>query len=137
MHDVDAGFPRALRAMFAVAEVHPFNAGNGRLARLVMNSQLSANEEARIIIPTLYREPYLDCLRVLTREGDPTPFIKVMTDMQRWTAAFAYEELDYVILAMANCNAFEKSLVQSQLLWPQTDDEGDDPDDQTGAVPSC
>ena len=54
MHDVDAGFPRALLAMFVVAEVHPFNDGNGRLARLVMNSQLSANEEARIIIPTLY-----------------------------------------------------------------------------------
>lgn len=133
MHDVDAGLPRALLAMFIVVEVHPFNDGNGRLARLVMNSQLSANEEARIIIPTLYREPYLDCLRVLTREGDPTPFIKVMTDMQHWTAAFAYEELDHVILAMANCNAFEKSLVQSQLLWPQTDDEGDDPEDQTVA----
>jgi hypothetical protein len=39
MHDVDAGFPRALLAMFVVAEVHPFNDGNGRLARLVISAQ--------------------------------------------------------------------------------------------------
>jgi hypothetical protein len=30
-----------------------------------MNSELSAAGEARIIVPTLYREQYLDCLREL------------------------------------------------------------------------
>ena len=33
LHDVDAGLPRALLAMFIVSEVHPFNDGNGRIAR--------------------------------------------------------------------------------------------------------
>jgi len=32
---------RALLAMFIVSEVHPFIDGNGRLARLVMNAELS------------------------------------------------------------------------------------------------
>jgi len=64
---------RALLAMFLVAEVHPFTDGNGRLARLVMNAELSVVGASRIIVPTLCREEYLDCLRVLTRQGEPAP----------------------------------------------------------------
>jgi hypothetical protein len=40
LHDVDAGMFRALLAMFIVSEVHSFNDGNGRLAHLVINSEL-------------------------------------------------------------------------------------------------
>lgn len=60
-------------AMFLVSEVHPFNDGNSRLARLLMNAELSVVGACRIIIPTLFREEYMDCLRVLSREGNPTP----------------------------------------------------------------
>jgi hypothetical protein len=119
MHDVEAGLPRALLAMFIVSEVHPFNDGNGRLARLVMNSELSAAGEARIIVPTLYREQYLDCLRVLTRMAQTQPYLDAMTNIQRWTAAFGYEDLDATIDSMTRCNAFEKSLVEHRLLWPE------------------
>ena len=45
---VPAGTARALMAMFVVSEVHPFNDGNGRLARLVMNAELSAAGACRI-----------------------------------------------------------------------------------------
>lgn len=123
MHDVDAGLPRALLAMFIVAEVHPFNDGNGRLARLVMNSELSAAGEARIIVPTLYREQYLDCLRELTRSARTEPYFDAMTNIQRWTAAFSFEDLDATIDLMKRCNAFEKSLVKHQLLLPRQSDE--------------
>jgi hypothetical protein len=118
MHDVDAGLPRALLAMFIVSEVHPFNDGNGRLARLVMNSELSAAGESRIIVPTLYREQYLDCLRVLTRTAQPQPYLDAMTHIQRWTAAFSYENLDTTLDMMRQCHAFEKSLVEHRLLGP-------------------
>ncbi|MEB0060145.1 Fic family protein [Variovorax sp. LG9.2] len=123
MHDVDAGLARALLAMFIVSEVHPFNDGNGRLARLVMNSELSAAGEARIIVPSLYREQYLDCLRELTRSARTEPYIDAMTNIQRWTAAFSFEDLDATIDLMKRCNAFEKSLVKHQLLWPRQSDE--------------
>jgi hypothetical protein len=118
MHDVEAGLPRALLAMFIVSEIHPFNDGNGRLARLFMNSELSAAGEARIIIPTLYREQYLDCLRALTRTAQTKPYLDAMTNIQRWTAAFSYENLDATIDSMRRCNAFEKSLTEYRLLWP-------------------
>lgn len=118
LHDLEPGLARALYAMFLVAEVHPFDDGNGRLARLVMNAELSQAHDCRIIIPTLYRETYLDCLRVLTRQGDPAPFIKAMTFIQQWTASFEFESLDDVISIMRRCNAFEESLVQYRLLKP-------------------
>ncbi|MFT4102567.1 MAG: Fic family protein [Burkholderiaceae bacterium] len=116
---VPPGIARALMAMFLVSEVHPFTDGNGRLARIVMNAELSVVDGCRIIVPTLFREEYLDCLRVLTREGDPKPFLDAMQWIHEWTAAFDYENLDQVIADMRACNAFEKSRVQYKLLLPR------------------
>lgn len=115
---VPPGTARALMAMFLVSEVHPFADGNGRLARLVMNAELSVVNSCRIIVPTLFREEYLDSLRVLTREGNPSPFLDAMQWICQWTAAFDYEDLDKVIADMQLCNAFEKSRVQHKLLFP-------------------
>jgi Fic family protein len=115
---VPPGITRALLAMFLVSEVHPFNDGNGRLARLVMNAELSAAGSCRIIVPTLFRDEYLDCLRVLTREEDPAPYLSAMQKIHEWTAAFDYEDIDKVIEQMKACNAFEKSLVRHKLLNP-------------------
>ncbi len=113
---VQPGMARALLAMFIVSEVHPFIDGNGRLARLVMNAELSVVNACRVIVPTLFREEYLDYLRVLTRQGKPEPFISAMQKIQQWSAAFDYTDLDRVIDQMKACNAFEKSLKQYQLL---------------------
>lgn len=115
---VQPGTARALLAMFLIAEIHPFTDGNGRLARLVMNAELSAAGACRIIVPTLFREEYLDCLRVLSRDGDPAPFISAMQRIHNWSAAFDYKDLDQVIFQMTACHAFERSRVQYKLLWP-------------------
>lgn len=116
---VAPGAARALLAMFIVTEVHPFTDGNGRTARLVMNAELSAVNECRIIVPTLYREEYMDCLRLLTRQRDPKPFIKAMVHIHQWTAGFDYEDIADTIKQMTQCNAFEKSRVQFKLLLPR------------------
>ena len=115
---VPPGTARALLAMFLVSEVHPFTDGNGRLARLAMNAELSVVGACRIIVPTLFREEYLDCLRVLTREGNAAPFLDAMQHIHAWTAAFDFEDLDRAIADMKACNAFEKSRVQFKLLFP-------------------
>jgi len=114
---VPSGAARAMFAMFLVSEVHPFMDGNGRLARLVMNAELSAAGECRIVVPTLFREEYLDCLRVLTRDGTPVPLLAAMQLVHRWTAAFKYDDLDGVLADMKACNAFEKSRAQHKLLF--------------------
>lgn len=116
LSDVAPGMSRALLATFLVAEVHPFLDGNGRLARLVMNAELSAAGECRIIVPTLAREEYMDCLRKLTRQGDADGFIRYMGWLQQWSAGFDYGNLDGVIAEMKTCNAFERSRVEYRLL---------------------
>jgi hypothetical protein len=72
------GFPRAVFQMFLVAEVHPFNDGNGRLARLMMNAELSAVGEQRIVIPTIQRDDYLNALRGLSHSANPGALLRVL-----------------------------------------------------------
>ncbi len=66
---------RALYVLFLIAEVHPFNDGNGRISRLGMNAELEAVGQARLIIPTSLRNDYLTVLEALTMNGNPDPFI--------------------------------------------------------------
>lgn len=63
------GFARATFAMFLVSEVHPFTDGNGRLARVLMNSELSAAGLQRIVVTTRLRDGYLSGLRAMTLHG--------------------------------------------------------------------
>ncbi|MEM9259372.1 MAG: Fic family protein, partial [Bacteroidota bacterium] len=63
---------------FLISEVHPFEDGNGRVARLMMNAELAAAGQTKIIIPTVYRDDYLLNLRRLTRHHDATAYIRMM-----------------------------------------------------------
>lgn len=111
-------FAQALMAMFVVTEVHPFEDGNGRTARLAMNAYLTQASACRIIIPTAYREDYLLPLKALSRNSDPVPFIRSMTRAQAWSAAFDYSNFQNAWKQMAACNAFADDLTQHKLLHP-------------------
>ncbi len=91
---VPAGFPRALFIMVVVFEVHPFADGNGRVARVMMNAELSAVDAARIVIPSVYRNEYIAGLRrTSTSEGaDVSALMRVMGFAWRWTAAMPWED---------------------------------------------
>ena len=115
---VPEGLARAIYYAFLVAEVHPFVDGNGRLSRLVMNAELSRVGEARIIVPTLFHEEYVDCERQLSRQDDPTGFVRVLLLMQAWTVAFDYTDTDALIAAVTRTNALERSRAQFRLLMP-------------------
>ncbi len=85
------GIARALYVMLVVSEVHPFTDGNGRVARLMMNAELSAVGDARIVIPNVYRNEYISSLRrVSTSNGDLAGFLRVMEHAWRWTAAMPW-----------------------------------------------
>ena len=60
-------FAKAVFMLFMISEVHPFTDGNGRISRIMMNAELVAADQSKIIIPTVFREDYLDALRRLTR----------------------------------------------------------------------
>ena len=48
---LDAPFRRAAFIHFLISEVHPFADGNGRMARVMMNAELVAGDQERIVIP--------------------------------------------------------------------------------------
>jgi Fic family protein len=97
---------RATFLMFLVAEVHPFDDGNGRLARVVMNAELTAANQRRIIIPTAYRDDYLLALRAMTRQSNPTPLIRMLDYAQEFTARIDFRDLQNALAALRNANAF-------------------------------
>lgn len=82
---LDDAAARAAFAMFVVAEVHPFNDGNGRVARLAMNAELSRAGLVRWIVPTVLREDYLLALRALSRNGDPQAYLRMLTRVAQFS----------------------------------------------------
>ena len=87
------GLARALYVMIVITEVHPFEDGNGRVARVMMNAELSATAAARIVIPSVYRNEYLGGLRrTSTADGDITAYVRVMTHAWRWSAAMPWND---------------------------------------------
>lgn len=90
---VRAGFCRALFVLFVVSEVHPFVDGNGRVSRVMMNAELSAVGQARIVIPSVYRDEYISSLRrASTQEGDVRGLAQVLAHAWRWTATMPWAE---------------------------------------------
>ncbi len=90
---VRPGFWRALYMLFVVTEVHPFADGNGRVARVMMNAELSAVGQARIVIPSVYRTEYISSLRrASTHGGDVRALARVLAYAWRWTAAMPWSE---------------------------------------------
>jgi hypothetical protein len=78
-------FARAAYMMFFISEVHPFLDGNGRIARVMMNAELVAKSQTRILIPTVYRDDYLGALRKLTRKQDPAPYVRMLHRAQQYS----------------------------------------------------
>ena len=106
---VPAGFRRALYVMMVVIEVHPFTDGNGRVARVMMNAELSATDAARIVIPSVYRSEYVSGLRrtSVSAGADVSALVKVMSFAWRWTAAMLWGDRGATEGQMEATNALE------------------------------
>lgn len=97
---------RAIFMMFLVSEVHPFADGNGRAARIMMNAELVAGGQERIIIPTAYRVDYLGGLKALSQTGNPTPVIRMLDHAQRYTHGIDWKDLKTALAALTETGAF-------------------------------
>jgi len=113
-----AGFARAVFVMFLVSEVHPFDDGNGRIARVMMNSELTAVSEQRVIVPTVYRDDYLQALRALSRGGRAEPIVRVIDFAQQHAAAIDWSELNIARSELAATHAFEEPDGAARLKLP-------------------
>ncbi len=104
---LDHAFSRAVLLKFVIAEVHPFTDGNGRVARALMNAELSAGGEQRLLIPTVYREEYLTGLRALSRTQYPDALIEVLEYAQAFTARIPFGTYVEAETALRAAHAFE------------------------------
>ena len=87
-------YPRASAAVFAlflISEVHPYDDGNGRVARAAMCAELSAAGQARLVMPIVFRNEYQTALR-LSREGRFDLYVRTLAHAWRWTAAMPWQD---------------------------------------------
>ena len=99
-------FARAAYMMFVVSEVHPFLDGNGRVARVMMNAELVTADQAKIIIPTVYRDDYMGALRKLTRRSEPGAYVRMLVRAHAFSASIVGESMDELQRQLEEKNAF-------------------------------
>jgi hypothetical protein len=97
---------RAIFMMFLVSEVHPFVDANGRVARIMMNAELVAQGEQRIIIPTVFRNNYISALKALSQTGKSSPIVQVLDFAQRYATSIRWEDFDTARAELQSSNAF-------------------------------
>ena len=86
------GLKRSIFIHFLISEVHPFDDGNGRIARIMMNSGLVSQDLHKLIIPIVHRDSYLNGLKSGTRQGRFKTMTKVLHQLQCYTASLDWNE---------------------------------------------
>ena len=82
----------------------------------MMNAELVAADDQRIIIPIVYRNNYLAALKAMTDDSRGEPLIRTLEFAQRYAAAIPFDVFDEANFVMARTKAFIKP--------NQTDDVG-------------
>ena len=103
---LESSIAKALFMMFLVSEVHPFLDGNGRVARVMLNAELVAAGESKIMIPTVFRDDYIGALRRLTRRSDPGAYIRMMERAREFSANVYGDDRKAMEAYLTRCNAF-------------------------------
>ncbi|MGI8806854.1 MAG: Fic family protein [Acidimicrobiales bacterium] len=109
LDDLPAGLPRALFVLFLVSEVHPYDDGNGRVARAAMCAELTAAGQSRIVVPIVFRNEYQTALRGLSREGRLDLYARTLAHAWRWTAGMPWQDRGAVDGYLAVTNALVDS----------------------------
>lgn len=106
---IEIPFYRAIFMKFLISEVHPFNDGNGRLSRIMMNAELISHGEERIIIPNIYRGNYLSALSALSHHGTPEPLFRTLDFAQKYVASLPWEDFERTLKLLHETNALMDS----------------------------
>lgn len=101
-------FARALFMLFMISEVHPFSDGNGRISRIMMNAELTAAGQSKIIIPTVFRSDYLSALRQLTRKDNPEKLIHAIQRVRQFSFNLRGDSFEEMRDYLERCNAFKE-----------------------------
>ena len=118
MVGIEDAFHRSIFLHYMLAETHPFNDGNGRISRILMTRELMAASLSRIVIPTVYRDDYVDSLRALSRRDDPSILVRNLEFCQRVSAACSASSAAEAIYTWATAYGFCENPRQARLTMP-------------------
>ena len=99
-------FAKAAYMMFLISEVHPFLDGNGRIARVMMNAELSSKALSKIIIPTVYREDYMGAVKKLTKQRESDAYIRMLLRAWEFSSYVYDDDFNSMEAYLKKCNAF-------------------------------
>jgi hypothetical protein len=72
----------------------------------MMNAELVAQGQSKIIIPTVYRDDYLGVLRKLTRQQETGSFIKMLQYAWEFSSHIYSDSMNQMQEQLERCNAF-------------------------------
>ena len=86
------GLEKAFFIHLLISEVHPFDDGNGRLSRIMMNAELASAGLFKILIPSVHRDNYLNGLRLASRDQDFRIYGRMLDQAQAYTASIDWQD---------------------------------------------
>lgn len=105
---LESPMARAIAMTALVTECHPFLDGNGRISRMMSNSELSAKNQVRLIISTNQRDSYLTGLRAYSDKGvGGEPLYQVMNFAQKWAYETDWTDYSKTKIQLENNGAFD------------------------------
>lgn len=72
----------------------------------MMNAELLAAGENRIIVPTVYRNNYLMALKALSQNGITGALVRMLDFAHRYTASVDFADLDKACFILERTHAF-------------------------------
>jgi hypothetical protein len=72
----------------------------------MMNAELVAAGQERIIVPTAFRTDYLGPLRAFSHNGETAPLIRMLDVAQRYTHGIDWRNLESAQAMLEKTNAF-------------------------------
>jgi len=103
---LENSFARAAYIMLLVSEDNPLEDCNGRIARVMMNTELVNQNQCKIIVPTVYRDDYLLTLKRLSNQKDPVPYVEMLARTHTFSSYLHYDDYDDLYDYLESHNAF-------------------------------
>ena len=99
---------RAIMMHVIIAEVHPFDDGNGRMARIMMNAELVNQRQSKVIIPNVFRDDYILALKKFSHQRDISTLVQVIDKMQQYAVRIPCDTFDDAHAFLTSTNAYKE-----------------------------
>lgn len=99
---------RAIMMHVIIAEIHPFEDGNGRMARIMMNAELVSQQQSKVIIPNVFRDDYILALKKFSHQKDISTLVQVIEKMQQYASNIPCERFETAHEFLTSTNAYKE-----------------------------